>query len=342
MSYLQYSFADLYNRILNKLGDPTLASNITQAKQIVNDAYFQWWGDGDWACKDQTGTITFNPAYLTISGDASVAATDYASQAPLTAAWISASLGAAWGKAADINTYFSVSLTGHAYFVTDNGATNVYGSNAMIGTYAKIVGSGAATITVASAAAGVDLLPAYFESMTENPVLVTPIDGYLNRKLQERPVWWIEQYVAQMTTWTWIPEYYAIRPVTPMVQSIGTQWQILTWPKTDLARTATVQYRARPLQMVNDTDFPLGGSLHGRTTLDAALMIWERDVSNTSGQLRENYYGSPQKHIEGSLDRAKRLDYANRAAIVGTTPRLGGDSADWPWQSYAANKSNSF
>lgn len=159
---------------------------------------------------------------------------------------------------------------------------------------------------------GVVSLADDFDSLLGNPVLKTGDSNSFGRLLAERPYAWIASQRQVTAEATGQPAYYALAPAA-FVQATGQRWQMHTYPLPDADYTAALRYRYRPTLMAEDTDHPVGGSVHCLSILQAALMLSEQNKGR-SGHLSELYYTT---HLPLSIKR----DRAMAANILGSTPR---------------------
>jgi len=70
------------------------------------------------------------------------------------------------------------------------------------------------------------------------------------------------------------PQWYAVQPRS-FDPATGQRWEVLVYPTPGADLAAYYRYRVNPDQMVNDTDFPLGGAVHGQAILQCALAVAE-------------------------------------------------------------------
>ena len=110
---------------------------------------------------------------------------------------------------------------------------------------------------------------------------------------------------------TGAPRYYAI-DAAEFDETVGQRWQVLFYPIPDSDYTLTYSYRVRPSKLVNDDDYPLGGSVHALTILQAAFMIAEQRVGGAAGAQTEIY----EKQM---LPRSIAMDRKNKPTSLGVS-----------------------
>lgn len=106
-----------------------------------------------------------------------------------------------------------------------------------------------------------------------------------------------------------IPKWYAIDAVT-FDETAGQRWQVLFYPTAGSNYTLTYSYRVQPDKMTNDDDYPLGGSRHNMTILQAAYMIAEQRAGGVAGAQTQIY----EKMM---LPRSISRDLRNMPASLG-------------------------
>jgi len=73
---------------------------------------------------------------------------------------------------------------------------------------------------------------------------------------------------------TGTPRWYAVQP-RAFGPETGQRWEVLVHPVPGSDHTPHYRYRMIPDKMVNDADYPVGGSLHAQTVLACCLALAE-------------------------------------------------------------------
>ena len=125
------------------------------------------------------------------------------------------------------------------------------------------------------------------------------------------------------------PVYYAVR-AKAFVAGTGQRYELVVWPTPNASRTMVYAYRVNPAALVNDSDYPLGGPLHGPAILARCLLGGERHKQvGPGGYYHQLYYGDGRTD-KGALARMREMDQRNRPGSLGEMTDPSDDTGAMP------------
>jgi len=285
MTTLAMTFKNLQDRLTLNYNGPTV-TEVAEIKTLINEGYLQFLMDYDWSFVTKTGVVT---AAATATGTGtSVAGTLTATASIFYPEHIGTSITITDGGGTDVDLTTTISAYTSPTIVTLTDTTSF-----------------AAKALTISALGRADM-PSDFAQIIGLPI----VNVSTGDRLEHRPPAWIKQQAALNPYYTGQPCYFALEPAA-FVVATGQRWKMLMWPYLDTAYSVTVAYRFEVDLLSADGDYPMGGSIHSATILQAALMRWEQTRGNSPGYQTDLYYKT-------ALPRSIAREQAGRASIVGS------------------------
>jgi hypothetical protein len=85
------------------------------------------------------------------------------------------------------------------------------------------------------------------------------------------------------------PAYFSVRPKSSDGVA-GQRYEVVFYPTPSVARTATYRYTVAPPGISESNPYPLGGTIHAETVLEACLAELERKLDDTEGPHAKRFY----------------------------------------------------
>ena len=183
----------------------------------------------------------------------------------------------------------------------------------------------AVAVTFAITGAGSCRMPDNFFAMIDHFRWATS-ESYTT-PIHERSAAWIRAQWAGDTVTTGPPQFYAIEPIT-YAAATGLRQQAIFWPIPNSTYSFTYACDLAPAKMTSDSEYPLGGPLHGLSIRQAALAKAEEDMGETDGAMHRLYASFNQGNLVGGmLLRSVTVDDRMRARNLG----YNGDQEPTTW-----------